>query len=63
MVCQMDNQTKSRKNQGDYIFQVHTHKKKTEPNLKLYDETLKVYPQVKLLAITLDSQLKFQKAL
>ena len=29
--------------------------RKTEPNLKLYDETLKVYPQVKFLGITFDS--------
>ena len=35
--------------------------RKTEPNLKLYDETLKVYPQVKFLGITFDSQLSFKK--
>ena len=35
--------------------------RKTEPNLKLYDETLKVYTQVKFLGITFDSQLTFQK--
>ena len=35
--------------------------RKTEPNLKLYGETLKVYPQVKFLGITFDSQLTFQK--
>ena len=35
--------------------------RKTEPNLKLYDETLKVYPQVKFLGVTFDSQLTFQK--
>ena len=38
---------------------------KTEPNLKLYGETLKVYPQVKFLVkflgITFDSQLNFKK--
>ena len=33
----------------------------TEPNLKLYGETLKVYPQVKFLGITFDSQLTFKK--
>ena len=27
VVCQMENQTQSRKNQGDYILQVHTHQK------------------------------------
>ena len=35
--------------------------RKTEPNLKLYGETLKVHPQVKFLGITFDSQLTFQK--
>ena len=29
--------------------------RKTEPNLKLYGETLKVYPQVKFVGITFDS--------
>ena len=37
--------------------------RKTEPNLKLYGETLKVFPQVKFLGITFDSQLTFQKTL
>ena len=35
--------------------------RKTELNLKLYSETLKVYPQVKFLGITFDSQLNFKK--
>ena len=35
--------------------------RKTEPNLRLYGETLKVYPQVKFVGITFDSQLIFQK--
>ena len=35
--------------------------RKTEHNLKLYGETLKVYPQVKFLGITFDSQLNFKK--
>ena len=35
--------------------------RKTELNLKLYGETLKVYPQVKFLGITFDSQLTFKK--
>ena len=35
----------------------------TEPNLKLYGETLKVYPQVRFLGITFDSQLTFKKTL
>ena len=37
--------------------------RKTEPNLKLYGDTLKVYPQVKFLGITFDSQLTFKKHL
>ena len=35
--------------------------RKTELNLKLYGETLKIYPQVKFLGITFDSQLTFHK--
>ena len=35
--------------------------RKTEPNLTLYGETLKVYPQVKFLGITFDSQLTFKQ--
>ena len=35
--------------------------RKTELNLKLYGETLKIYPQVKFLDITLDSQLNFKE--
>ena len=35
--------------------------RKTELNLKLYGETLKIYPQVKFLGITFDSQLPFKK--
>ena len=35
--------------------------RKTEPNLKLYGETLKVYAQVKFLGITFHSQLSFKK--
>ena len=34
---------------------------KTELNLKLYGETLKIYPQMKFLGITFDSQLNFKK--
>ena len=34
--------------------------RKTELNLTLYGETLKIYPQVKLLGITFDSKLTFQ---
>ena len=40
------------------IFSIHT--RKTELNLKLYGETLKIY-QVKFLGITFDSQLNFKK--
>ena len=35
--------------------------RKTELNLKLHSETLKIYPQVKFLGITFDSQLTSQK--
>ena len=35
--------------------------RKTELNLKLYGETLKIYPEVKFLGITFDSQLKLKK--
>ena len=35
--------------------------RKTELNLKRYGETLKIYPQVKFLGITFDSQLNFKK--
>ena len=35
--------------------------RKTERNLKLYGETLKIYPQVKFLGITFDSQFNFEK--
>ena len=35
--------------------------RKTKLNLKLYGETLKIYPQVEFLDITFDSQLTFQK--
>ena len=37
--------------------------RKTELNLKLYGETLKIYPQVKFLGITFYSQLSFKKTL
>ena len=37
--------------------------RKTELNLKLYGETLKIYPQVKFPGITFDSQLTFKKTL
>ena len=35
--------------------------RKTELNLKLYGETLKIHPQVKFLCITFDTQLNFKK--
>ena len=35
--------------------------RKTEPNLKLYGETLKAYPQEKFFGITFDSQLTLQQ--
>ena len=45
------------------IFSRSVLARKTEPNLKLYGETLKVYPHVKFLGITFDSQLTFKKTL
>ena len=43
------------------IFSKSILARKTELNLKLYGETLKIYPQVKFLGITFDSQLNFKK--
>ena len=43
------------------IFSRSAFARKTELNLKLYGETLKIYPQVKFLGITFDSQLNFKK--
>ena len=43
------------------IFSMSTLTRKTELNLKLYGETLKIYHQVKFLGITFDSQLNFKK--
>ena len=45
------------------MFSMSILARKTEHNLKLYGETLKVYPQVKFLGITFDSQLTFKKTL
>ena len=56
----MENQTESRKPKV-IIFSRSILARKTEPNLKLYGETLKAYPQVKFLGITFDSQLTFKK--
>ena len=42
VMCQMENQTESRRIQHHHIRQVRSLLKK-EPNLKLYSETLKVY--------------------
>ena len=43
------------------IFSMSILARKTELNLKLYGETLKIHPQVKFLGITFDSQLNFKK--
>ena len=43
------------------IFSRSVLARKTELNLKLYGETLKIYPQMKFLCITFDSQLTFKK--
>ena len=57
---QMENKTKFQKRKV-IIFSRSILASKTEPNLKLYGETLKVYPQVKFPGITFDSQLTFKK--
>ena len=60
MVCQWRiklNPTKTKV----IIFSRSILARKTELNLKLYGETLKIYPQVKFLGITFDSQLNFKK--
>ena len=43
------------------IFSKSVLARKTEPNPKMYGETLKAYPQVKFLGITFDSHLTFEK--
>ena len=43
------------------IFSMSKLSGKTKPNLELYGAILKVYPQVKFLGITFESQLTFQK--
>ena len=43
------------------IFSSSKLSRKREPYLKLYGETLEVYPQVTFLGITFDSQLTFKK--
>ena len=43
------------------IFSKSILARKTELNLKLYGETLKIYSQVKFLGITFDSKLSFKK--
>ena len=56
----MENQLNHKKTKV-IIFSRSFLARKTEPNLKLFGETLKVCPQVKFLGITFDSQLTFQK--
>ena len=43
------------------IFSRSPLSRKSEPILKVYGEKLKIYPQVKILGITFDSKLTFQK--
>ena len=60
VVCQMENQIEPRKNQGDHILQVRSRQKnRTQPETAWRDT--EVYPQVKFVGITFDSQLTFQK--
>ena len=49
-----------RKKTKGIIFSRSILARKSEPNLKLYGETLKIYPQVRFLGITFDSKLTFQ---
>ena len=60
VMCQMENQIESRKNQGDHIFQVQTRQKNGTQSKTVWRDT-KVYPQLKFPGITFDSQLTFQK--
>ena len=60
VVCQMENQLNPEKTKV-IIFSRSVLARKTELNLKLYGKTLKIYPQVKFLGITFDSQLTFKK--
>ena len=60
VVCQMENQTYPVKAKV-IIFSRSILARKTGLNLKLYGETLKIYPLVKFLGITFDSQLNFKK--
>ena len=59
VVCQMENQTELRKNQGDHILQVHTRQENRTQFKTIWK--LKVYPQVKFPGNTFDSQLTFKK--
>ena len=57
----MENQTESRKKPRLIIFSRSKLARNTEPNIKLYGETLKVYPRVKFLKIIFDCQLTFKQ--
>ena len=61
VVCQMENCKLNPTKTKVIIFSRSILARKTELNLKLYRETLKIYPQVKFLGITFDSQLTFKK--
>ena len=56
----MENKTESWETKV-IIFSRSSLARNSEAILKLYDERLKIYPQVKLLGITFDSKFTFQK--
>ena len=61
VVCQMENQTESRKKpRWSYSPGPTRHKNRTKPKT-VWRDTIKAYPQVKFLGITFDSQLTFEK--
>ena len=60
VVCQMENKTQSRENQGDYILQVRTRQKNRTQPKTIWRDT-KNLSSSEFLGITFDSQLTFKK--